>query len=112
MSKLLIKFEFDGGYDFPHKGWFVLTAEEWEQFKAKAHTKNPKLIHMDYHDHLPIYWHGPENYLNHFKVQEISEEELQVLDKLFKADYITDYILAPKILFFGSEQAWSWVFDE
>lgn len=83
---LLIKFETNWADEMDIYGFCIMTAEEWEYKKKEIkHCSFPEEVYFGTNEYN-IY-ETPEEFLNEFKETEITDFEVQLIDKLFTNDY-------------------------
>lgn len=88
----LIKFERNWADEFDVSGFVALPEQEWEEYKIKFReiVRNSKFEYY-FGTNQSIEWNGTDEYLNDFKVSEISSDEYNFLLKNFSRVQFDDW---------------------
>lgn len=80
--KVLVKFSSGWADEFQAEGFMVMDFDEWKQALDKLENHNEP-IEWGFGTNEGFEWRNGEELLNHLKVEEITEEEAEVIEKLF-----------------------------
>ncbi len=91
MGKLFVKFEGNWADEMDIEGYTIMSEEEWEYKQLEG--KNIQFpVELGIGTNEQMIYESLEDYLENFKVQKISDEEIKTLKKFFGECHVFGFV--------------------